>query len=248
VVRNPRTWLAGAAAFAVTAGVSWGITVVRADDRSPAGGGGHAAADDIAASQTATDWVAKADYVVSVTVMSEKEVAMSEEEQQNGEGFMPREVTLRVDKVVWSTETPSHQPPAVGSTILWRSAGWTVHDGERTAWVDPDRPLLKTGHSYLEAIWWMDEAPDGISDVDPQWKGLGEGSSLPFDEGVIGKGENAGEIVSPTTFRKMEAEPGTNSLEQQLAGKGAADLAAALNAADPSTEPPSATSEGEETE
>ncbi|CAM5627171.1 hypothetical protein SALBM311S_04607 [Streptomyces alboniger] len=189
-------------------------------------------ADDRYPSQTAADWVTYSDHVVSYTVLSEKPLPMSPEEQQAGEGFMPRELTVRIDKVIWSRQGASSKPPTVGSTMVRHAGGWTVHEGERTPWVDPDRPTLEPDHSYIEAIQWLTEGPEGTQ-LSPVWVGLGEGSKFPFDNSVIGKGENEGELVGPTQFRAMEDEPGPATLEEQMAGKGASDLADALKAAEP---------------
>ncbi|WP_432014391.1 hypothetical protein [Streptomyces cucumeris] len=162
---------------------------------------------------------------------------MSDEEQQNDEGFMPRELTVRIDEVVWSNPKASSSPPTVGATMLRHAGGWTVHDGERTPWVDPDRPMLQPGHSYLEAVFKETRGPDG-TEIPPSWKGLGEGSKLPYDDGVIGNGETEGRAVAPAKYRTIEDEPGPATLEEQLAGKSATALATALDAAAPGTSSP----------
>ncbi|MCL8011720.1 hypothetical protein [Streptomyces sp. AS02] len=162
---------------------------------------------------------------------------MSEEEQLSGEGFMPRELTVRVEKVIWSNPRASSEPPAAGSTLLRHAGGWTVHDGERTPWVDPDRPMLDPGHTYLEAVFWQTEGADG-TEVPPGWKGLGEGSKLPYDDEVIGKGETEGVTVGPAAYRTMEDAPGQATLEEQMAGKTADELATALNTAESATSSP----------
>lgn len=238
-MQDNRTLIAGSVALAVAAGISW----IATDTNSGQGANessahvSHQVADDRYPSQTATDWVTYSDHVISYTVLSEKALPMSEEEQLAGEGFTPRELTVRVNGIIWSKPGSSIKPPAIGSTMVRHAGGWTVHEGERTPWVDPDRPSLEPDHSYIEAVQWLTDGPDGTQ-LSPSWVGLGEGSKLPFDNSVIGKGENEGEIVSPTQFRAMEDEPGPATLEEQMAGKGASDLADALKAAEPAAPSP----------
>ncbi|MEU2288639.1 hypothetical protein ABZ614_43360 [Streptomyces sp. NPDC013178] len=236
-MKNKKTLISAVAAFTAALAAAVGVPrMVSAGETSQAdttsSAGAHAAVDDRYPSQTAADWIAHTDHAIAYTVLSEKALPMSEEEEQSGEGFVPRELTVRVDKVIWSHPASTSEPPAVGSTIVRHSGGWTVHDGERTPVVDADRPVLEPGHSYIEAVHWLTKGPDG-TELPPSWVGLGEGSKLPFDNGVIGKGENEGQTVSATRFRAMEDEPGPASLEEQMAGKSATELAAALDAAVP---------------
>ncbi|MFJ5850237.1 hypothetical protein [Streptomyces sp. NPDC092903] len=63
-----------------------------------------------------------------------------------------------------------------------------------------------------------------------QWRGLGEGSEVPFDGGILGEGELEGRTI--TAARALTAEPG-DGLEDQVAGHGSDSLVQALKEATP---------------
>ncbi|MFH8702004.1 hypothetical protein [Streptomyces chartreusis] len=190
---------------------------------------------DAYASQTATDWVSQADHVAVLSVLSEKELPPTQEEQAAGEGLIGREITVRVDKILWSSPNPAH--PAPSDTFSWTADGWSFQGEERTAFTMAGSPRYEPGHTYIEALKWEPEHRDEDDITPAQWVGLGEGSSLPYDGGVIGKGEYQGETVSASSFKSMEDDSAQGSLEEQMAGKTASDLIAALNAARPTTPP-----------
>ncbi|WP_437012917.1 hypothetical protein [Streptomyces sp. enrichment culture] len=90
--------------------------------------------------QTATDWVTYADHVVEVTPVSEREIAPSQDEADRGEGLILRKVTLRVDKVLWSSDTAAKAPPH-------RSSGsHTAGSSPTEAWTTAPRWLGKANH------------------------------------------------------------------------------------------------------
>jgi hypothetical protein len=187
------------------------------------------------ASQTAADWVGHADHVAVLTVLSEREVPPTQEEKDAGEGMIGREVTVRVDKIVWSADRPAHAAPE--GTFTWGAGGWTFHGEERTVFTVADAPRYEVGHTYIEALKW-EPAETDEGDVAPaQWVGLGEGSSLPYDDGRIGNGEYQGETVTAARFKAAEEEPAEATLEELMAGKSVQDLAAALAVAEPSPSP-----------
>lgn len=187
--------------------------------------------DDLYASQTAADWVGNADHVAVLTVLSEREVPPTQEEKDAGEGMIGREVTVRVDKIVWSAPAPAH--PAPDGTFTWGAGGWTFHGEERTVFTVADAPRTEVGHTYIEALKWEPEEADGDEVIPAQWVGLGEGSSLPYDDGRIGNGEYQGAAVTAARFKAAEDDPTETTLEEQMAGRTESDLAAALDAAEP---------------
>jgi hypothetical protein len=83
--------------------------------------------------------------------------------------------------------------------------------------------LLETGHQYVIALAW--DGPGCSSDESPEaghWMGPGEGSELPFDGGIIGQGENQGEVQTVAAARTEAAEAGpVVDLGDQLAGQSA---------------------------
>ncbi len=189
--------------------------------------------DDRLPSGIAADWVTYADHVVVVNVTSEKELQPTRTETERGEGLIGRKVELQVQKVLWSSKTAA--PPA-SKYSEYNATGWAFSDhkaAERIPVALHDRPRLETGHQYVLAIAWdgprcsPGEAPEA-----GRWMGLGEGSELPFDGGVIGQGENDGQPQTVAAARTEAAEAGAVAdLEDQLAGHSATDLIVKLKSA-----------------
>ncbi|MER7048392.1 hypothetical protein ABT391_26465 [Streptomyces jumonjinensis] len=183
-------------------------------------------------SQTAEDWVTYADHVVVVTAVSERETPPALIEIERGEGLTGREVTLRVDEVVWSRGGAPRAAPAE-----WKraSTGWRFTGGStsnRTKMAMRDQPRVETGHRYILALDWEEAKCSPGDEPEPaQWHTLGEGAVVPYDNNTIGEGEMEGRHLQATQPR---AETGPDMrLEDQLAGLSADDLAKALNAAKP---------------
>jgi hypothetical protein len=98
-----------------------------------------------------------------------------------------------------------------------------------------DQPRVEPGHTYVMAIRWEEaRCSPGDAPEPARWRGLGEGSEVPFDKGVLGQGELEGRSRTAAQARSVarEAEDET-ALEDQLAGRGEAAIAQALNAAEP---------------
>ncbi|GAA2690420.1 hypothetical protein GCM10010400_64470 [Streptomyces aculeolatus] len=224
---------ATAAAVALTAGLLANARQSPAD--SPDVLLGHGA--DHLPSSTASDWVTYADHVVAVTAAEESEIAPTAVELERGEGTIGRTVTLTVDKVLWSRPDAPRPAPDVWE---YSATGWQFLDGDtgnRTKMALVDQPRVETGHRYVMAITW-EEARCSPGDVpEPaQWRGLGEGSEVPFDNGILGRGELEGHVRSAARHRSAAhaADEGA-TLEHQLAGRGEGALVEALNAATPRT-------------
>ncbi|NEA34727.1 hypothetical protein G3I17_24160 [Streptomyces sp. SID13031] len=186
-------------------------------------------------SGTAADWVTYADHVVVVKVVSEKALQPTQTETERGEGLIGRKVSLQVQKVLWSSKTAAQPAP---KSWEYNATGWAFTGGKLE---DPtpvalhERPRMETGHQYVIALAW--DGPRCSPEETPEagrWMGLGEGSELPFDGGVIGAGENEGAVQTVGEARTDAAEAGAVAdLEDQLAGKTAADLVSSLKAATP---------------
>ncbi|MHC5260811.1 hypothetical protein ACYSUO_23255 [Streptomyces sp. UC4497] len=183
-------------------------------------------------SQTASDWVTYADHVVAVTATAEQESPPTASEIERGEGLIGRKVTLRTDDVLWSRPGVSKAPPN-----SWQrpSVGWQFHEGDtdnRIKMVKADSPRIEVGHSYLIAIAWEDVSCSGNG----QWRGLGEGSTLPYDGDVIGQGELEGRVQSAAQALRAEAgEDPNRGLEEEMAGRTATDLVQELKAVQPAS-------------
>lgn len=225
-----RRWMTGAGAvvMALTVGCSAGTgrgTVVVGED-----------GQDRAPSSTAEDWVTHADHVVVVTPSNFEEEKPPASALERGEGTIGRTATFAVDEVLWSAASPRKDAP---STVRMPVMGWEFTDGDtnnRRKMALAGQPRIEGGHSYIMAINWVDQyCSPGDSDYIPaQWTGLGADSIVPFDEGLIGKGEFEGRRQSVEQARARAAsETSDQSLEDALAGKGSDSLTAALEAARP---------------
>ena len=218
---------AGAAVVALSVGCS-------ASDASETVIIGHG--QDRAPSSTAEDWVTHADHVVVVTPSSFEEDKPPASALERGEGTIGRTATFTVDEILWSAESPKRDAP---TTIRMPVMGWEFTDGDpnnRRKMAVADQPRIESGHTYIMAVNWVNQyCSPGDSDYIPaQWTGLGSDSIVPFDEGVIGKGEFEGRQQSvEQAHARADSENPNPSLEDALAGKGADSLVAALEAAQP---------------
>jgi hypothetical protein len=193
-------------------------------------------AEDHLPSTTAADWVTYADHVVVVAATSEQLLPPGRSEVERGEGLLGRTVRLEVKQVLWSREGAPQ--PAPGSWDF-QAAGAVFTDGQAdrpTPMALHDRPRVEAGHQYVMAIAW--EAAQCSPGDEPRpagWVGLGEGSELPFDGGVIGQGESEGRTQSADQARRLAAEEAgpAAGIEEELAGADAAALTAKLKAATP---------------
>lgn len=203
-----------------------GIVIAHGSDRLP--------------STTASDWITYADHVVAVTPLTESEIAPDPEEIQRGEGLILRNVQLRVDDVLWSKEGADRPAP---TSFSWVAYGWTfsgADTSQRVKMAGDDEPRLETGHRYIMAIEWQKpRCSPGDEPVPGQWRGLGEDSTIPFDNQVIGEGEMEGQFQSAARMLATQDidEPALDmSLEDQLTGQGTGALDEALDTAEPKTE------------
>jgi len=190
--------------------------------------------DDRLPSATATDWVTYADHVVIVSATSERALPPSRTETERGEGLIGRKVGLEVKEVLWSRKGAAQPAPR---SWEYNATGWVFSDGkleDRQPLALRERPRIESGHQYVLAITW--EGPRCSDDDAPEpgrWMGLGEGSELPFDGDLIGQGENQGKLQTVAEARTAADAGSAVDLEDQLAGKGAIELAAELKATTP---------------
>lgn len=180
---------------------------------------------------TASDWVTYADHVVVVTAESERELPATEEERKAGEGYLPREVTLEVMDTVWSRDGAAK--PAPDPDFTWPADGWAFDGDGKTRMAMEDQPRIELGHTYIMALVWEPEFTDGAETIPGQWRGLGENSVLPYDGGVIGNGESEGSEQAAAKSEDSDGGPDGPSIEDAMNGKSVADLAGALNTAQP---------------
>lgn len=181
-------------------------------------------------SDSAADWVTYADHVVAVTATDQSVIPPTPEEVRRGEGLIGRDVTLKVDEVVWSRQDAPKPAPDVWERT---SMGWQFRNGstsDRTPIVLAERPRIEVGHRYILAIGWVPACGSGRG----EWRGLGEGATVPYDDGVIGVGETEGDVISLQDAERAARRDSPNrSLEDRLVGQNGSALTAALDAAKP---------------
>ncbi|MFB6670056.1 hypothetical protein [Streptomyces parvus] len=187
-------------------------------------------------SRTAEDWVTYADHVVIATPTKESEVAPGQSEVNRGEGMIGRDVRMKVEKVLWSRSDPAQPAPA---TWQRSSSGWVFKEGDldnRTEYALAERPRIELGHHYIIALAWRGATcSEGDPEEPARWVGLGEGSTVPYDDETIGQGEMEGGEQSAKEVAAALSGSGdpVPRLEDELAGKSADALVAALQAARP---------------
>lgn len=102
-------------------------------------------------SDTASDVVSYADHVVVVTAVSQVEATPSASPArgtEGGEPTIPRSITFRVDRTLWSR--PDAPAPPRRLTALWW--GWLVRDGTRVPFVVHGMPWIIVGAQYVMPI------------------------------------------------------------------------------------------------
>ncbi|WBB59940.1 hypothetical protein O7599_31060 [Streptomyces sp. WMMC500] len=235
-MKHAKAWAAAAAMVTLLAGAPFAASWAAGNDRGGDSGGADevvvAHASDRLPNRTASDWVTYADHVVVVTATAERELPADPEEVEAGQGYIPREVTLEVDDVVWSRAGAAESAPAPDFT--WPAPGWTFRqDGSRSPMALEDRPRVEVGHRYLMALTWRPAFTEEGETIPGQWRGLGENSTLPYDDGVIGRGESEGSEQAAAAAEHADEGEGGPSLKKEMTGRSATDLRAALDAAQP---------------
>lgn len=115
--------------------------------------------------------------------------------------------------------------------------GWTFKNGSvsnRTKIALENRPRVEVGHRYIMALAWAPaKCATGDKPESAHWVGLGEGSLLPFDHGIIGEGESEGRTQNAAPTERLTGGVGGMSVEDAVAGKGADALKHKLQAVSP---------------
>src|SRR5699024_3067977 len=110
-------------------------------------------------------------------------------------------VTLRIDQVLWSSESAAQPAP---ETWTYGAIGSQFTSGDvedPTPIALADRPRVEVGHSYVMAMRWEEaRCSEGDETTPAQWRGLGEGSEIPYDDGMLGQGESEGSVQTAQQF------------------------------------------------
>lgn len=187
--------------------------------------------------QTPRDWVTYADHVVVVTVVDESEKPPPADTIKSGKNTMiERKVSLRVDKVLWSSPKPAQPAPKQFSQD---ALGWMINDRDvnnRSKFAAEDAPRIEVGHTYISAIQWEPErCAEGDGTKPASWRGLGTYSDLPYDNSTVGQGEMEGATQTAAKARKVDSELPDGALAKLAAGKTDTYVKQALDQAKPGT-------------
>lgn len=228
-------WLVAAAVVVLASAAATGVWWSQRGASPPAGElvvlGQEGGSTDHLPSTTATDWVTYADHVLEVSVTGERELAASDEELERGEGLIGREVTMSVDRVLWSRPDPDRPAP---DTVSWESWGWQFEGEESDRWpvVGAGTSRLEPGHTYVVAIAWEEaRCAEGDEPVPARWTPLGGGAIVPADGGTIGAGEFEGREQTAAEAASGPTDDPNRTLRQELAGQDVAALTELLDSA-----------------
>jgi hypothetical protein len=232
VTARVRTVVAAYALLACT------VTACSAAGGGPGGAGGVRLAmpEGRLPAETASDWVTYAEHVVVVDAVSEREIPPTRTELRRGEGLIGRTVTLRVDRVLWSSPGAAQPAPKKWE---YSASGWTFTGGDpddRTKMGVRGAPRVEVGHRYVMALDWEHaRCSPGDGRRPAQWFGLSPDSSLAFDDDVLGQGEQEGRVRTAEEAREQADDDDgvAPTLEEKLIGKPASALVKALRAAKP---------------
>lgn len=170
-----REWLARRGVVMIAAMLCLGACELPRD-----GTGG--ADSELLPSSSTTDWVTYGDVAVRARALEIVEVPPSAEERQAGEGIIGRQVKFGVEDIVW--EQPSRNVDAP-QTVVIDAGGWAFHGDSRQRLEVSGSPEFVVGHDYLLVL-----ANTRMSSEDsPVWMPIGNGAMLPFDDAIVGRGE-----------------------------------------------------------
>lgn len=100
-------------------------------------------------SETASDVVSYADHVALVTAVSQADATASASPSRTaGERTIPRSITFRVDRTLWSRAN-APAPPTRLTAMWW---GWLVRAGKRVPFVVHGMPWVVVGAQYVMPI------------------------------------------------------------------------------------------------
>lgn len=127
-------------------------------------------------SETLRDWVTYGDHVVVAKLTSTRDLDTSDEEKKAGEGYIPRQVSFDVRRVVWSREGAPDAPDRVAlgldgsvfdatSTAPLRMEGQPALDKVGTEYVMVLTKLRAS--AYTSVPGWVALSPDSIVPISP---------------------------------------------------------------------------------
>lgn len=157
--------------FALVA-VTTGVTVTAIRDEAPAPAPEMVAmqASQSLPSQTLEEWASYADELAVIQVIEERELPPAKVETTGG--YVPRDVTVRVERTLWRRSAAPDPAPA---TFSFTDLGWLERDGVRVPVGAAGGNRLEVGKRYL--------AP--LVRVDSDWFPLAPNAQLLLDGDTV---------------------------------------------------------------
>lgn len=170
--------------------------------------------------ETARDWVSYGDHVAVVHVRegSERAEPLSARDRARGEAHLSRTGTLVVDEVLYSREGAESLPRSFTTRFL--SDYWWDGDSGRQELNYRGTSRVEPSHSYV-AVLVRDEETGRFEPV-------AAGGVLPYDDGVVGRGEVHGEPVEG-----VRADGGLSGMARSVNGEDARAVAETLRETTP---------------
>lgn len=97
---------------------------------------------------TVEDLVTYGDFGAVATVTDERRLPALDEEESRGEGLIPRQVTMRVDDIVWRRPTLGEKG-ALPTTLTLTNGGWEFGEHGERPWIVSGQERLDVGRRYF---------------------------------------------------------------------------------------------------
>lgn len=119
------------------------------------------------------EWVSYADHVATYTVIDEKARPTDPAELEADGGIQGRQVTLKIDRVLWSAKAA----PPLPDEITMDALGWMIDEDGRHEMTMRDAPRVEIGERYLAPLA---RVRDGTGEL--AWWPLASGAQLPVTD------------------------------------------------------------------
>ncbi|MGW3658565.1 hypothetical protein ACWD6R_23990 [Streptomyces sp. NPDC005151] len=155
--------------------------------------------------------------------MSDKQVTDTQTDLSADELMIGRSVTLKVTSILWvNTKLPDYNPAVpVPAQLTIGTAGWSKLAGVQHEMALQDSSRIETGNTYIVPLTKY-RTGEG-------WGLTSASGVLPYNGGVIGKGEHQG--VAGVTLQASDVE--FSPLAVSTLGKSATAMTTALSSAQP---------------
>jgi len=154
------------------------------------------------------DIVTYADQVSVFSVIAEREIEPPPEVYERGEGYLGREITIRIEDTLWSRGVIAN---AEGDIDL-KVQGWVMHENIRRPIQFNGAPRLELGNTYVGPLVWLTGDPFG----DGEWVGYTSGANIQV-------------INERTAEPDLATNPRFEDIAITLGGKSISELEQILN-------------------